>query len=71
MLINGTTKEQFYKRMLAVKSQLREKNITINEKNSNSKPVDSVSFSGYSISKEGKAPDPKHVEKIKKIKCTN
>ena len=35
-----TTKEQFDKRMLAVKSQLREKNFTINEKES----VDSVGF---------------------------
>ena len=30
---------------------------------SNSKPVDSVRFLGYSNSKEGIAPDPKHVEK--------
>ena len=55
--------------MLAVKSRLREKNFTINEKKSNSKPVDSVSFLGYSISKEGIAPDPKHVEKIKNAKA--
>ena len=51
--------------MLAVKSRLREKNFTINEKKSNSKRVSSVSFLGYSVSKEGIAPDPKHVEKIK------
>ena len=62
MLVYVTTKEQFDKRMLAVRSRLREKNLTINEKKSNSKPVDSVSFLGYSISKEGKEPDPKHVE---------
>ena len=56
--------------MLAVKSRLGEKNFTINEKKSNSKPVDSVSFLGYSISKEGIAPDPKHVEKkIKNAKA--
>ena len=30
----------------------------------NSKPVDSVRFFGYYISKEGIAPDPKYVEKI-------
>ena len=65
VLVYGTTKEQFDKRMLAVKSWLREKNFTINEKKSNSKPVDSVSFLGYSISKEGIAPDHKHVEKRK------
>ena len=67
VLVQWTTKEQFDKRMLAVKSWLREKSLTINEKNSKSKPVDSVSCSGYSISKEGIAPDPKHVEKIKKM----
>ena len=44
------------------------KKFTINEKKSNSKPVSSVSFLGYSVSKEGIAPDPKHVEKIKKAK---
>ena len=65
VLVYGTTKEQFNKRMLAVTSWLREKIFTINEKKSNSKPVDSLSFLGYSISKEGIAPDPKHLEKIK------
>ena len=69
VLVHGTTKEQFDKRMLAVKRRLREKNFTINEKKSNSKPVDSVSFMGYSISKEGIAPDSKHVEKIKNAKA--
>ena len=54
--------------MLAVKSWLREKNFTINEKKSNSKPVSSVSFLGYSVSKGGIAPDPRHVEKIKNAK---
>ena len=68
VLVYGTTKYQYEKRMLAVKSRLREKNFTINEKKSNSKPVSSVSFLGYSVSKEGIAPDPKHVEKIKKAK---
>ena len=66
VLLYGTIKDQYEKRMLAVKSRLREKNFTINEKKSNSKPVSSVSFLGYSVSKEGIAPDPKHVEKIKK-----
>ena len=51
VLVYGTTKEQFDKSMLAVKSRLREKNFTINEKKSNSEPVDSVSFLRYSISK--------------------
>ena len=69
LLVYGTTKEQFDKRMLEVKSPLREKNFTFNEKKSNSKPVDSVSFLGYSISKEGIAPDPKHVEKLKNAKA--
>ena len=69
LLVYVNTKEQFDKRMVAVKSRLREKNFTINEKRSNSKPVDSVSFLGYSISKEGIAPDPKLVEK--KCKSTN
>ena len=64
VLVYGTTKEQLDKRMLAVKSRLREKNFIINEKKSISKQVDSVSFLRYSISKEGIAPDPKHVEKI-------
>ena len=66
-----TTKDQYEKRKLAVKSQLREKNFTINEKKSNSKPVSSVRFRGYSVSKEGIAPDPKHVEKIKNAKLSS
>ena len=69
VLVYGTTKEQFDKRMLAVKNRLREKNFTINEKKSNSKSVDTDSFLGYSISKEGIAPDPKHNEKIKNAKA--
>ena len=44
------------------------KKITINEKKSNSKPVSSVNFLGYSVSKEEIAPDPKHVEKINTAK---
>ena len=68
VLVYGTIKDQYEKRILAVKSRLREKNFTINEKKSNSKPVSSVSFLGYSVSKEGIAPDPKHVEKIKNAK---
>ena len=68
VLIYGTTNDQYEKRMLAVKSRLREKNFIINEKKSISKPVSSVSFLGYSVSKEGIAPDPKHVEKIKNAK---
>ena len=51
--------------MFAVKSRLREKNFTSIEKKSNSKPVSSVSFLGYNVSKEGIAPDPKHFEEIK------
>ena len=70
VLVYGTIKEQFDKRMLAVRSRLREKNFTTNEKKSISKPVDSVSFLVYSNSKEVIAPDPKHVEK-KKHKGTN
>ena len=66
--VYGTTKDQYEKQMLAVKSRLREKNFTINEKKSNSKPVSSVSFLVYSVSKEGIAPNPKHVEKIKNAK---
>ena len=69
VLLYGTIKEPFDKRMLAVKSRLREKNFTINEKKSNSKPVNSISFLGYSISKEGIAPDSKYVEKIKIAKA--
>ena len=65
VLVYGTTKDQYEKRMLAVKSRLREKNFTIDENKTNSKPVSIVSFLGYSVSKEGIAPDPKHVEKIK------
>ena len=38
-------------------------------KKSYSKPVDSVSSLEYFISKEGRAPDPKHVEKIKIAKA--
>ena len=70
VLVYGTTKEQFDKRMLAVKSQLREKNFTINEKKSNSEPDDSVSFLGYSISKEGTASHPNPVEKTQKHQLT-
>ena len=44
------------------------KSFTINEKKSKTKPVSSVSFLGYSVSKKGIAPDPKHVEKIKNAK---
>ena len=69
VLVYGTTKKQFDKRMLAVKSRLRENNFNINEKKSKLKPVDSVSFLGYSILKEGIAPDPKHVKKIKIAKA--
>ena len=68
VLVYGNTKEQFETRMLAVKSRLRERNFTVKEKKSHSKPVDSVSFLGYSFSKEGLAPDPKHVEKTKNVK---
>ena len=68
VLVYGTTKYQYEKRMRAVKSQLCEKNFTVNEKKSNSKPVSSVNFLGYSVSKEGIAPDPKHVEKMKNAK---
>ena len=71
VLVYGTTNEQFDKRLLAVESRLREKNFTIYEKQSNSKPVDSVSFLGYSISKEGMAPDPKHVDKNAKAPTNN
>ena len=71
VLVYGTTKEQFDMRMLAVKNRLREKNFTFNEKKSYSEPVASVSFLGYSISKEGIAPDPKLVENIKKFKSIN
>ena len=65
VLVYETTKDQYEKRMLAVNSRLREKNFFINEKKSNSKPVSSVSFLDYSVSKERITPDPKHVEKIK------
>ena len=41
----------------------------INERKSNSKPADSFSFLGYSNSKEGIAPDPKLVVKIKNAKA--
>ena len=68
ILVYRTSKEQFDKRMLAVKRRLREKNFTINEKKSNSQPINSVSILGYSISKEEIAPDPKHVEKINNAK---
>ena len=68
VLVYGTTKDQYNKRMLAVKSRLREKIFTINEKKFNSKPVSSVSFLGYSVSNERIAPDPEHVEKIKNPK---
>ena len=71
VLVYGTTKEQFDKRMLVVKIRLREKNFTINEKKSNSKPVDSVSFLGYCVSKEGIAPNPKPVEKNAKAPTNN
>ena len=57
--------------MLAVKSRLREKNFTINEKKSNSKPVSSVSFLGYSVSKEGIAPDHKTINMLRKSKMQN
>ena len=49
------------KRMLAVKSRQREKNLTINERKFNSKPVLCANFFDYSVSKEGIAPNPIHV----------
>ena len=68
VLVYGTTEDQYEKRMLAVKSRLSEKNFTIKKKKSNSKPVSSVSFLGYSVSRERIAPDRKHVEEIKNAK---
>ena len=68
VLVIGTTKDKYEKRMLAVKSRICEKKFTVNEKKSNSKPVSSVSFHDYCVSKEGIATDPKHVEKIKNAK---
>ena len=38
-------------------------------KNLTQKPVECVNFLGYSISKKGIAPDPKHVKKIKNAKA--
>ena len=48
VLVYGKTKDRYEKPMLAVRSRLREKSVTINEKKSNSKPVSSVSFLGNS-----------------------
>ena len=62
VLVYETIKEQLDKRMLAVKSRLREKNFTIGKK-SDSKAVHNISFLGYSISKEGVAPHPKRADK--------
>ena len=68
----GTTKEQFDRRKLAVKSRLCEKIFfTIIEKKSNSKLVDSISFLGYSIPKEARTLDPICFEKIRKCKSNN
>ena len=61
-------KEQLDKKMFDVKSRLHEKNFAFSETKSNSKSVKGVSCLEYSISKEGLAPDPKHVEKVKKCK---
>ena len=66
VLVSGTTKEQFEKKISALKSGLSEKNFTNNEKKLNSQPVKSVSFLGDSISKDGIALDHKHVAKIEK-----
>ena len=44
------------------------KKFTINEKKSNSKPFSCVSFLGYCVFKEGIAPNPKHLEKVKSTK---
>ena len=60
---NNTRNEYLQSRVGYVK-----KNFTINEKKFNSKPVSSVSSLCYSVSQEGIAPDPKHVEKIKNAK---
>ena len=62
-----TTKEQYEKGMLAVKIDFVRR-VSPSMKKSNSKPVSSVSFLGYSVSREGIAPDLKHVEKIKNAK---
>ena len=51
VLMYRSTKEHSDKRILAVRSRLREKNFTLNERKSNSKPVNSVSFLGNYISK--------------------
>ena len=72
VLVYRTTKEQFDKRMLAVKSRLGKKNFTSNENKSNSKSVDSVSLLGYYISQMVLAPDLKCVEKnFKKAPTSN
>ena len=71
VLVNGITKEQFDKRMIAVKSQLREKNLTNSKKKSNSKPVDSVSFFGILQFKDGSSTRSQTCSKNKKCKSTN
>ena len=52
VLVYGTTQQLFDKEMLEVKSWLREKDLIFSEKKSNTKPVNTVSLSGYYISKE-------------------
>ena len=56
VLVYGTTKEQFDNRMLAVKSQLLEKNFTINEKNLTQNQSIALVFWDVEKIKNAKAP---------------
>ena len=69
VLLYRTTKEQYEKRLLAFKSPLREKNFTINEKQSDFKAISSVSFLGYSDSKKKQEPNLQQVDKMRNAKA--
>ena len=69
-MVYGTTKEQFDKRLLAVKCRLREKNFTNNEKKSNSKPVDTVSFLDTSFQTTDQHQMPNILKKMQKHQLT-
>ena len=68
LLVYGTTKEQFDKRMLAVKSRLREKK-RLMRKNLTQNQSIALVYWDTPFQLEGKAPDPKDVEKINNAKA--
>ena len=71
VFVCGTTEEQFGRKMIAVMSQLREKNFTFNAKKSNSKPVKKELFFAILHFKGGNSTRSQTSEKIKNANSQN